>query len=195
MMQAPCTCAMANREAHLLFMPIRKHYKIRRPSWFMTLLRFALLALVLAVPLAFADIAPPPMPQMVVHMTDNGQPDPSVTEVAYSCTIPNSMNETAGSGFMCSGGTCTEGNGDIYDRCTAAIPVHFVYEYAGRQMATANLTFDPAYTLYNVTIDAPSGIVTNSTGIDTKNPYVPSSCCLSGLMLPAILLAAFLGRR
>ncbi|MEW6034992.1 MAG: hypothetical protein AB1529_00125 [Candidatus Micrarchaeota archaeon] len=157
-----------------------------------SVLKMAFLALVLALPLAFADAGPsPPPPKVVVHMVSGGQPEASVTSITYHCmdtteTDTSNAVEPYPLNLSCSGGTCT--NEEWYYKfnpCFAFPEGYFSYEYGGNTVRTGSFNFSDSFDNYDITIDAPSGQIQGKIG---------SSGCPLSLILLAVagVGAAFL---
>ncbi|MCI0503988.1 hypothetical protein L0Y65_04720 [Candidatus Micrarchaeota archaeon] len=153
--------------------------------------RMAFLLLVMAVPLAFADVGPAPSPPRVtVRLMDGGQPASGISLITYHCmgvddAEPGSVNPYPVD-FPCSSGVCSN-SGDWYYKfnpCFKFPEGHFTYQYAGKEVRTEAVGDNKSYDNYDITVDAPTGQVSGNTG---------SSCNLAGAILPLVLLgtAAF----
>jgi hypothetical protein len=154
-----------------------------------SIMRFALVALLLCVPFAFADAGPSPAPpKVIVHLVKNGQPEASVTEITYHCmgtadTNTSNAVEPYPVKFACSGGKCT--NEEWYYKfnpCFSFPEGYFSYVLDGKAVRTGTFNTTDKYDNYEMTIDAPTGQVTSSVGT--------SGSCLPALLLPAILLGS-----
>ncbi len=156
----------------------------------------ALLALLLAVQPAFADVGPaPPAPDVTVHLVANGAPEYSVQNVTYHClgsTLTNVSNavEPYPVDLQCVAGTCTNEGAWYYkfNPCYNFPAGYFSYVYKGGEVRTATVNISGDYGAYDITVDAPTGQVVGSGGSQG------SACGLAVFILPAILLgAAILG--
>jgi hypothetical protein len=128
---------------------------------------FALAALILALPLAFADAGPsPPAPTLIVHMVKNGQPDSTVSEIVYHCSaITDPTDSPVGKNnatMPCRVGTCMN-DGDWFYKLNPCYDFpggYFTFISGGSGISSQPVAFDRAYGKYEITIDPamPSGI-------------------------------------
>ena len=157
------------------------------------ILRFALLALVLAVPLAFADVGPSPAkPTVVVNLVTNGQPEGSVEWVTYNClgaeeeAVDNAV-APAPMNLTCSNGRCTNDGAWYYklNQCFSFPGGHFTYVLDGRSLRSGDVEFESEYDNYEITIDAPTGQVKSTFGSGGS-----ASCTGAALVLGLVAAGA-----
>lgn len=161
-----------------------------------TLLRMALLALILVLPMAFADVGPSPAPPKVtVYLVKDGSPAAGVSEMTYHCTA-GEVSETASAvepypiNLTCSGGTCTNDNGWYYkfNPCFSFPGGYFTYVFDGNNVQTENFSVGGCSSGCVVTVDAPTGQIESIRVSETPG------ICTPALVLGALLGAALLRR-
>jgi len=157
-----------------------------------SIMRMAVMAFLLAVPLAFADIGPgPEIPDITVTLMESGQPAGGVESITFHCmgvesAEPGSVNPYPVD-FPCSGGVCTNSGAWYYkfNPCFMFEEGYFSYMYNGKQIRSESFNAStPGRN--NMVIDAPTGQI--STG--GVQPGPGGLCGLGMVALPAALLGA-----
>lgn len=155
-------------------------------------LYIALAALILIVPMVFADVGPQmPHPTITVHLMKDGQPDGSIDQITYHCnkilTPGDDPMEANTAVLECSEGECTNDGGWFYKHnpCYDAFSGYFTFTSEGVDVSSDVIRFSDSFSSYSVEIDSTSGNVGSKSGSN-----IPG--CLGAILLPALLGAAFL---
>ncbi len=155
------------------------------------------IALLALAALAFADVGPSPAPPSVmVHMESDGAPDASVSQITYHCMGDSSTDTGAvtqrAMALSCNGGNCTNSGGWFYkfNPCFGVPGGYFTYDYQGSPVQSGDFSVSGNFSSYEMTVDSPSGEITNSSASN-----LPSGCCGSAFILAAIGAGALFAKR
>jgi len=152
--------------------------------------------MLLALPLAFADVGPgPAAPTVTVHLVRNNASFTGISTITYHCMDSTGWNASSPVqpvpvNLSCSAGTCTNDAGWYYkfNPCFSFPEGYFSYGIGGSEKRTDEFNVYDSSGSYDLTIDVDSGAITSGKG-------PPSPGCLPATAILAVLAAALLARR
>ena len=154
------------------------------------------LLLLLASPLAFADVGPSPeRPTITVDILENGQTYDGPMMLTFICSAPDASDSPVGQRemeFTCERKVCTNGAW-FYKFNPCFYPVNGTFRYIltkmeGPVIASGNASF-PASGDYALVLDVGTNVLSEGSGPLPEPPVSPSPCpFVAALLLPLVAL-------